>query len=127
MYYDLLAKIVNAERAKKGTLTTRFSKLDFAVAKILAKAGYLADFQKKSIGRKSFIEIKFNKHNAKTPLISGFKVMSKPSRRLYVDYRNIRLVKQGYGLGVISTSRGVMSSKEARKNKVGGEYLFQIW
>lgn len=126
MYYDLLAKIKNAEMAKKEKLTTPFSKFDLAVAKVLVKAGYLNDVQKKSSNRQNFLEIKLAGAKKK-PAINGFKIISKPSRRIYVDHRRLRQVKQGYGLAVVSTPQGVLSGQEAKKKKVGGEYLFQVW
>ena len=126
MYYDLLAKIKNAEMAKKKKLTAPFSKFDLAVAKVLVKAGYLNDVQKKSSNRQSFLEIKLVDAK-KRPVINGFKIISKPSRRIYIDYRRLSPVKQGYGLAVVSTPQGVLSGQEAKKKKVGGEYLFQVW
>ena len=126
MYYDLLAKIQNAERAAgKNEFTTSFSKADFAIGKILMEAGYLKDVQKKTVGRRQYLEIGLLKGRGR--VINGFRIFSKPSRRLYVDYRGIKQVKSGYGIGVISTSKGLMSNKDAKKNKVGGESLFEIW
>ena len=61
------------------------------------------------------------------PAITDFKVMSKPSRRLHIGYRDLKAVKQNYGLSILSTPAGVMSNREARKQKVGGEYLFEVW
>ncbi len=122
MYYDLLPKIKNAAASKMGQTLTSFSKMDFAVAKILLDAGYLKDVQKKTVGKKNFLEIKLS--NKK---INGFKLISKPSKHVYASREKIMPVKNNYGLGVFSTSKGIMSNKEARKNKVGGEYLFEIW
>lgn len=126
MYYDLLAKLKNAERAKKESVTVPFSKMDFAVAKILAQAGYVGDAQKKTIGRREYLEVRLPR-GKKAHVINDFKIQSKPSRRLYVGHQDLKRVKHGYGISVISTPQGVMSNKEARKNKVGGEYLFEIW
>ncbi|RJP44600.1 30S ribosomal protein S8 [Candidatus Parcubacteria bacterium] len=126
MHYDLLAKIKNAQSARKESLVTRFSKSDFEVAKILAEAGYVKDVQKRVSGHKSFIEIKLS-YRGKQPGLLGFRIISKPSRRLYEGYRNLRPVKQGYGLAVLSTPKGILSNKEARKAKVGGEYLAEVW
>ena len=67
------------------------------------------------------------KYNDSKGVITGVKFISKPSRRLYVGYKDIRRVKSGYGLSVISTPIGVVSGSEARKSKVGGEILFEIW
>lgn len=126
MYYDLLVKIKNAEAAKKPSLTSLFSGMDFAVAEVLSKAGYIGGVCKKSVGQRNVLELKLA-HGKNGPAVTGFKIMSKPSRRLYADYRSLRPVRQGYGLAVLSTSRGIMSNKDAKKQKVGGEYLFEIW
>ncbi len=126
MYYDLLAKIKNAVRVKKESFLTSFSQFDFEVAKTLVTNRYLKDVQKKTIGNKKFLEIKPNYRN-NVPTINDFKIVSKPSRHLYVSYRRTRPVKQGYGLGIISTSSGIMTDRELRKKKIGGEYLFEIW
>jgi small subunit ribosomal protein S8 len=126
MYYDLLPKIKNAARAQKDRLTVPFSRMDFAVATALAGAGYVKSVEKETIGKKNFIVIRLVQ-SAKTNPVNDFKLMSKPSRHTYIDYRSLRAVKQGHGLGVLSTSKGVMTDKEARKQKIGGEYLFEIW
>lgn len=125
MYYDLLAGIKNAERAERASVTTPYSRIDFAVAKILVAAGYLKDAQKRVVGRRAFLDIKLSRRDG--PAVRGFKIVSKPSRHIYVRSGKVRAVKQGYGLGVLSTSKGVMSDEEARKLRLGGEYLFEIW
>jgi small subunit ribosomal protein S8 len=61
------------------------------------------------------------------PAISQIKLISKPGRRIYRRYDDLRVVRQGFGLAILSTSRGLMTNKEARKNKIGGEYLFEIY
>ena len=105
---------------------TFFSKMDFEVAKTLVRSGYLKEVEKKTVGKKNFLEIKIS-GNKKKPVIDGIKIISKPSRHIYTDYRHIHSVKQGYGVGIFSTPKGIMTNKEARKSKVGGEYLFEIW
>ncbi len=124
MYYDLLPKIKNAVLARKEKITVPFSNMDFAVLKALAAGGYLKSVEKKPLGRRQVIEVCLREK--KLGLIE-FKLISKPSRHFYMDYRSLRSVKQGYGLGVLSTSKGILSVREARKQKVGGEYLFEIW
>ena len=124
MHYDLIVRIKNAEKSEKDSLIAPFSKVNLAIAKILAQTGYIRDAQKKIVGKKSFLEIKLAR-GGKT--ISGLKIVSKPGRRMYSGADEIRSVRHGYGIAVISTSKGVMSDKEARKQKVGGEYLFEIW
>ena len=126
MYYDLLAKIKNAGRAKKEAVFTPFSKMDFEIAKILVEKKYLTDVQKKNIDRKSFMEVKLAYRDGE-PAISDFKIRSKPGRRFYIGYRDLRPVKGSYGLAILSTPKGIMENRGAKKTKVGGEYLFEIW
>ena len=126
MYYDLLVKIKNAAQAKKEGLQTRFSIFDFAVLKALHGAGFIHDVQKKNVGKKSFLDIKLRYEGGK-PAITGVRFLSKPGRRAYVGYRDVKAVRQGYGVSVLSTPSGVMTNRDARKKKVGGEYLFEIW
>ncbi len=126
MYWDLLPKIKNAARAKKQSVHTPYSRMDFAVAQILAQAGYIKDVQKKISGRKNMIEVKIAYSEGK-PVFNDFKLVSKPSRHFYTGYKQLKSVKQGYGLSVLSTPQGLTTGKDARKLKVGGEYLFEIW
>lgn len=126
MYYDLLPKIKNAIRARKERMTVPFSKMDFLVLKTLADAGYVKSLEREMAGRKNVIAVHLAP-SSKKGAMSDFKIVSKPSRHQYVDYRGLRRVMQGHGIGVLSTSKGIMTDKEARKNKVGGEYLFEIW
>jgi len=67
------------------------------------------------------------RYNEKDGGISGIKVISKPSRRLYIKAKDIKLVRSGYGIAILSTPKGIMSSIEARKNKLGGEIICEIW
>ena len=126
MYYNLLPQIRNAAAVGKDEISVPFSNMDLAVAKILADHQYIKDAREKTVGRKKFIEIRLFARSKKA-VINGVNIISKPSRHLYFPYSELRPVKSGYGLGVISTSQGLMTAKEARKKKVGGEYLFQIW
>ncbi len=126
MYYDLLVRIKNAGAAKKETVQAPFSRFDAAIAKVLVDAGYLAGAEKKSIGKKSVLDIKL-RYNGKDPVFTNFRFMSKPGKRVYEGYRELRPVKQHTGLAILSTPNGIMTNREARKQKVGGEYLFEVW
>ncbi len=126
MVNDLLARIKNAGLAGHASVQAPFSNLDFAVAKALEERGFIAGVEKRALGKKNVLEITL-KYRGKEPAISGFKIMSKPSRRLYTGYRDLKAVKRGYGVAVLSTPEGVLTDKEAKKRKVGGEELFQIW
>ena len=126
MYFDLLAKIKNAQRAKMEVMHAPFSNFDLAVLKVLVEKKYLQDVQKRNVGKKSVLDVRL-RYTHKEPAMTDFKIISKPSRRLYKGYAEFRPVKQGHGHAVISTPQGVMTGSQARKAKVGGEYLFEIW
>jgi small subunit ribosomal protein S8 len=124
MYYRLLPEIKNALRAGKEKMTVPFSRMDLAVLEVLRDNGYVKSAEKEVAGKKNIIAIRLS---GKKKEDVDFKLLSKPSRRFYTDYRSLHRVRQGYGLGVLSTPAGVMSAADAKKKKVGGEYLFQIW
>jgi len=126
MYYNILSELKNAVRARQDKTTFPYSNMDFAILKKLMEGGYVKSVEKETMGRKSAITVKLA-YKDKIPAINDFKIMSKPSRHSYADYRSLNSVRQGHGLSVLSTSQGIMTGREARKNKIGGEYLFEIW
>ena len=126
MYYDLLIRIKNAGALKREAVLAPFSNFDLAIAKVLVAAGYLADAQKKTIGKKAFLDVRL-KYPNKEPMFKDFRLMSKPSRKRYSGYRELKPVKQHTGFAVLSTPQGIMTNRDARKRKVGGEYLFEVW
>jgi small subunit ribosomal protein S8 len=123
MYINLLIKIKNAQAAGKNSLKVSYSKMDLAIAELLLKQGYLKNVESKGKTNKRMIEIDLKEGKA----IKGIKLISRPSRRIYAGYKDIKSVKGGFGMGVVSTPKGIMSDKEVRKQKVGGQLLFQIW
>lgn len=127
MYTDLLTKIKNAQKARKDLLKVAYSNLDFAISELLVKNNYLESAAKKGRMPKRIIEIKLKYNQDGQGVINDIHILSKPSRRLYSGYKDLKMVKQGYGLGVVSTSKGLLTSQEARKMKVGGQLLFEIW
>lgn len=126
MYIDLLTKIKNAQAAQKEYLKVPYSNMDLVVAEALAKHGYVDSVNKKGRMPKRVIEVKL-KYENQHGVINEVKFLSKPSRRLYASAKKLRPVKQGYGLGFISTSKGIMTTQEARKQNLGGQLLFEIW
>ena len=124
MYYRLLPEIKNALAAGKEKMTVPFSRMDLAVLAVLAENGYIESAEQVTTGKKNNIVVRLGgkKHSG-----IDFKLLSKPSRRFYSDAASLYRVRQGYGLGVISTPEGIMSAAAAKKKKIGGEYLFQIW
>jgi small subunit ribosomal protein S8 len=126
MYYGVLAQLKNALRARKEKITVPFSNMDFAVLSALAAAGFVKSVEREALGRRNVIAVRLAAQGGKGAF-DDFKIVSRPSRHTYIDYRKLRPVRQGRGAGVISTSQGIMTDREARKKKIGGEYLFQIW
>lgn len=123
MYINLLIKIKNAQEAEKKSLKIPFTKMDLAIAELLLKQGYLKNVEAKGKLAKRVIEIDLKDGK----VVKGIRLISRPSRRIYSGCKDIKRVKSGYGMSVISTSKGIMGDKEARKQKIGGQILFEIW
>jgi small subunit ribosomal protein S8 len=122
---DMLIRMKNSSEVNKATVTLPYSKLKAAILEVLKENGFIKSFSKKGKKNKS-LEIELLFGNSK-PKIKGVKKISKFSRKIYKGVRDIHPVRQGYGLGIFSTPKGILSDKNARKEKVGGELLFEIW
>lgn len=120
---DLLTRIRNALRARHEGTTVPYSKIKVAILEVMKKRGYIQDFKVVKTDRFQEIEI----HFAEGRNDLNLKRISKPGQRLYIKRGEIKPVLHGYGIGILSTPRGVMTSDEARKAGVGGEYLCEIW
>ncbi len=124
---DMLTRIRNAGMVKFESLEMPLSNLKVNVAKILKSEGYINDFQVVEDKNQGTLKIalKYDQHNRAA--ISGLKRVSKPGRRVYVKHDDIPKVMSGLGVAIVSTSKGVMSDREARAMKVGGELLCEVW
>jgi small subunit ribosomal protein S8 len=122
---DLLTRLRNASRARKAELLVPYSRIKADLAAILKKEGYITDFEVKSEGKPQLRIV--NKFAGKTPAITGLKRVSRPGLRRYVGAEDIPRVLGGMGISIISTPRGVLSGREARRQKVGGELLAYVW
>ena len=122
--HNILTQIQNAMMVGKPEAKVPYSKLNLAVAEALVKAGYLKSIQKKGRGLRRVIVMEFRSDKR---VINEIKLISKPSRRIYRGYLGIRRSKQGYGNYFISTPKGIVTDVEARRSKIGGEVLFEIW
>ncbi len=123
---DMLTSIRNALTVKHLTVSIPFSNLKYEIAKILEKEGFIEKAEKKGKRSKRFIEIVL-KYTDGLPAISGLKRTSKPGQRIYSGRKRIRRVKGGYGIAIISTSKGLMTDKEAKRQKIGGEVICEVW
>jgi len=122
---DFIIRIKNANLVGKESISVYTSNLKVGVADALVRAGYVKSFSKNSTGR--MLDVVLNYKSDKTPKISGVQRVSKPSRRIYQKSTEIKPFKYGFGTVIVSTPIGILSNKEAVKQKVGGEILFKIW
>jgi small subunit ribosomal protein S8 len=123
---DMFNRIKNAQAVNKETVIIPFSKVKQEIARVLKNENFIKDFTKKGRTINKRIEITIS-YKDDAPVMGSFKRRSKPGQRLYVGYRDLFPVKNGYGIGIVSTSKGLMSDKEVRKNKIGGELLVEVW
>lgn len=128
---DMLIRIKNAQAVGNEQVFVPFSNMKLKIAQILKDSGFVIDVERrKKKGKKTeheylAITLKYDEENR--PSIDGFKIISKPSRHMYTGAKEIKSVRSGYGVGIISTSKGIMNSKEAKKQNLGGEMLFEVW
>ena len=126
---DLLTRIRNASTAKHETVDIPASNMKKAIVQILADEGYIKGFQviEDKNNTQGVIRVTLKYVEGKKPAISGLKRVSKPGLRIYTDVENMPKVLKGLGIAILSTSKGVMTDKQARKENVGGEVLAFIW
>jgi small subunit ribosomal protein S8 len=124
---DMLTRIRNANKAKHSKVDIPASKMKLSVARILKSEGYIKNYKLIKDRKHGILRIYLKYDEFNEGVIIGLKRMSKPGRRLYVKKDDIPLVLNGMGITVLSTSKGVLADREARKLSVGGELLCSIW
>jgi small subunit ribosomal protein S8 len=124
---DMITRIRNAQAVGKRTVTVPFSSFKWNILEVLKRYGFIGDIEKIGRGTNKVIEIKLKYHRDKSPKINLIQRVSKPSRRIYVNHNELWPYRQGLGIRVISTPKGVMSDKEARKEHLGGEVILEIY
>ena len=123
---DMLTRIRNAVRAKHTTVDVPYSKVKNEIAKILLDEGFVADIEIVENGVNKNIRITLKYKDSKS-VIQGLKRISKPGLRIYAEKEELPRVLNGLGIAIISTSKGIVTDKVARKNNVGGEVMAYIW
>lgn len=123
---DFLTRLRNASAARKETLEIPFSKLKAEMTRILKQEGYITEYEVDTSGKFPLIRVQV-KYVQRAPAITGLKRVSKPGCRRYVSCGEIPRVLGGMGISILSTSHGVLSGREAKKQKVGGELLAYVW
>ena len=124
---DMLARIRNAVAAKHSRVDIPASKLKLEIARILKEEGYINNFVIKGEGAKKVVRIFLRYDSRGTSSITYLARVSRPGRRVYVGSSEIPRVLGGYGINIVSTSRGLMSGKTARRENVGGEVLAEVY
>lgn len=123
---DLLARVRNGARAQKTEMFVPYSKVKSEIVRILKEEGYITDFELDRSAAHPRIKIT-NKLVNRSSVITGLKRVSRPGLRRYVGADEVPRVLGGMGIAILSTSRGVLSGREAKKQKVGGELLAYVW
>ena len=123
---DMLNQMRNAQAVLKTEVVLPFSKLKNEIANLLAREGFVGEVKKATKGKNKTLKISL-KYENEVPKIEGSKRVSKPGQRIYVKANEIKKVRGGFGISVISTPKGLMTGMEARKAKLGGEVLLEVW
>lgn len=124
---DMLTRIRNASASQKSEVLLPYSRLKHEIARVLAAENYVAKTEKLEDGVKPQLRIVLKYRSNGKPYIKHVKRLSIPSRRVYVTKDTLPRVLNGYGIAVISSSRGIMTNKQAWKAQVGGELLLEVW
>ncbi|MBQ4541411.1 MAG: 30S ribosomal protein S8 [Clostridia bacterium] len=123
---DMLTRIRNAQTARHETVTLETSIMKKSIAQILLDEGYISAFEEVDAGKNKNLVISL-KYVNKSKVITGLKRVSKPGRRIYAGAQDLPKVLGGLGIVIVSTSKGVMTDREARKLGIGGEVLAYVW
>ncbi len=124
---DLLTRIRNANSAKHDTVDIPASNMKKSIVQILVEEGYIKSYQVIEDGKQGIIRVTLKYGENKTPVIQGLRRVSKPGLRIYTSCEDMPKVMKGLGIALLSTPKGVMTDKAARKANVGGEVLAFIW
>jgi len=124
---EMIIRIKNASDARKPDAQVSYSKIKHAIAELLKREGYISGFEMHGTDPKKSVVLSLQYSEVGTPRVQGVRRRSHLSRREYVGVGDIRTVKSGRGTLVLSTPQGIVTGAQARKNRVGGEVLFEIW
>ena len=124
---DMLTRIRNANNAKHDTVDVPASNMKKAIADILLSEGYIKGYQLIEDGKQGMIRVTLKYGQGKSKVIRGLRRVSKPGLRIYANAEELPRVMNGLGVAIISTSKGILTDKQARKENVGGEVLAYVW
>lgn len=124
---DMLTRIRNATRTYKDSVDVPASKFKEQIAKILVKEGYLASYERVNEGKFDLLRIQLKYGHKREQVIKHIERISRPGRRAYVSHEDLPRIHKGLGLAVVSTSKGLLADRDARKEGIGGEVICVIW
>ena len=124
---DLLTRVRNALHAGFPTVECPSSTLKVDICRVLKAEGFIRDYSKTDDGKQGVLVISLKYTPDRKPVIQGLRRISKPSLRVYAGNKTIRPVRTGLGISILTTSQGVMTGKQARTERVGGEVLCEVW
>jgi len=124
---DMLTRVRNGLQAGKESVDVPRSNLKVAICRVLAEQGYITGFEEAENPAPGIVRIKLRYLSDRKPVLQGVKRVSKPSLRVYVSHDEVQQVRSGLGISILSTSKGVMTGKQARAKKLGGEHLCEVW
>ncbi len=125
---DMLTRIRNGNKARFKNVSVYMSQMNMNIARVLKTTGYIHNYEAvKNENGRAMLKITLKYPDAKHTVITDIKRVSKPGRRVYVSADKIPKVLNGFGISIISTSRGIMTDQEARESNVGGEVLCKVW
>jgi small subunit ribosomal protein S8 len=124
---DMLTRVRNAAQARHATVDVPFSKVKLAITKILEQEGYIAGFEIHEDGARKSLRMQLKYDSQRRPVVNGLRRLSRPGLRVYAGMHDIPRVLGGIGTVVVSTNRGIMTGREARRRHLGGELIAEIW
>ena len=124
---DMLTRIRNAQTAFKKTVDVPYSNYKRDIVKVLRQEGFVAGFDIRLQKNKRVLRVYVKYTDDKQPLINGIERVSSPGRRRYIGFKKLPFVHDGLGMSIISTSRGLMTTNTARRQRVGGEIVLNVW
>ena len=124
---DLLTRLRNALNAGFPKVDCPASRVNEDILRVLKEEGYIIDYSRDDDGKQGVLHIKLKYLGERDPVISGVRRVSKPSLRVYSGAKDIKPVRSGLGISIMTTSKGVMTGRDAQKQKLGGEVLCEVW
>ncbi len=123
---DFLTRFKNSVRARQESFTAPYSRIKAEIARILKEEGFIWNYEVDTTGKFPLLKVT-NKFDGRTAALTDLRRVSTPGRRKYIGSTDVPKIIKGFGISILSTSRGLMTGRKARKEKVGGEYLAEVW